>query len=548
MVYILGYKTFHDSSAALMKDGDIIGAVEEERFNRIKHTGVFPVYSIKYLLDKENIKLDNIDHIVVPWIDSKYVDFVKNTKPFEKDKYDSTINFLKKQSLERKKYFGNKKINEISHHLSHAASSFFPSGFKKANILVMDASGETEATSIFKGLNDDIQKVWSDDASFSSFGRVYARISRLIFVENANKEIVEKNLINSHPFGKTMGLSSYGKPSVNFSDIINYNGSYKSTIANYDIVWKRFKNFVRKKGEKLKQKHKNLAASLQSSLENTVSKITEEIYDNTGIENFCLSGGVALNCKMNGMLLQKNFIKDIFIQPAANDAGSSLGAVLEFYNSLGYKNKFKMKDTYLGPEYSNDEIKNFLKKSSLKHEYYGDISGISAELLNKNKIIGWFQQRMEFGPRALGNRSILANPSQVKMSYNVNKIKHREFWRPLAPSILEEKAKDYFENNYSSPFMLLSFKVKEEKIKEIPAVVHIDKTTRPHTVSKEINPRFYNLIKSFEEISSIPMILNTSFNDKDEPIVCNPTDALNNFKKTKLDYLAIGNYLVRKNG
>ncbi|MCK4240109.1 MAG: carbamoyl transferase, partial [Candidatus Atribacteria bacterium] len=270
------------------------------------------------------------------------------------------------------------------------------------------------------------------------------------------------------------------------------------------------------------------------------------LHDETGIRRFCLAGGSALNCVGNGKLLEQDFVDEIFIQPAASDDGTAIGAAYLLYTAE-HKSRFKMEHAYWGPEYSNEEVEEVLKKFDFKFDYYDDIEGIVAELLNRGEIVGRFQGRMEIGPRALGNRSILANPTIPEMADEVNiKVKHREPWRPFAPSMLEESAKEYLKNSYPSPFMILSSKVIEEKQKEIPAVVHVDGTTRAQTVTKKINQRYYRLISEFEKVSGVPVILNTSLNDRGEPIVCSPFDAINTFKKTGLTYLAIENYMVRK--
>jgi len=272
--------------------------------------------------------------------------------------------------------------------------------------------------------------------------------------------------------------------------------------------------------------------------------LVEELYEQTGYKNLCLAGGVALNCKMNFALLNSDFVKDMYIPSSPNDAGTSLGAALEVANKHGAK--FKRLDyAYLGPEYGDEEIEKCVKGSNLKFEYYKDIEGVAAELISKGYVVGWFQGRMEFGPRALGNRSILADPTNPKIADKVNNIKHREKWRPLAPSISEERMGKYFEKPYPSPFMSLTFQVKEEKQKEIPSVTHVDGSARVQTVNRKTNPKFYKVIKEFGRITGTPVILNTSFNDMGQPIVMTPKDAIESFKRMNLDYLAIGNYLVK---
>lgn len=292
--------------------------------------------------------------------------------------------------------------------------------------------------------------------------------------------------------------------------------------------------------------HKDLAAGLQKALEDAVLKLVDEIASLNSTKKLCLAGGTFLNCKTNGLIVEKKLFDDIYIQPAASDDGGAVGAAYEVLSRLDGRSKTIMNHAYWGPSYTNEEIEAALKAANAKYEFHDDIAGVAAELLTKGKIIGWFQGKMEVGPRALGNRSILANPSVPGMWEKVNAIKSREKWRPLAPSMLEESMEEYFGFKWPSPFMILSFNVLEEKRKEIQAVVHVDGSTRPHTVTPESNPIYYKLIKSFEELSSIPVVLNTSFNDNTEPIVCSPQDAIRTFIKNPLDNLAIGNFLVSK--
>jgi len=334
-------------------------------------------------------------------------------------------------------------------------------------------------------------------------------------------------------------LASYAQPKKNYSFV-------KLNSKGYFIDYNRYQKINFRK--LTFQKKADIAASLQHSLNKVTLSLVKELYEITGYKNLCLAGGVALNCSMNSFLLNSDYVKNIFIQPAANDAGTALGAALELAHSEGIKFK-EMKHAYLGPSYTNEQIKAALKKSKLNYNYYKDIEGKAAELLSKEKILAWFQGKMEFGPRALGNRSILADPSSKEIRDKVNKIKQRELWRPLAPSILEEQAKNYFINTVKSPFMTLTFRVKPEKKQEIEGVIHIDDTARLQTVSKETNKTFYNLVKDFYKLKGLPLLLNTSFNSRGIPIVMAPDDAISEFiklNKLGMDYLVIGNYLVEK--
>ena len=292
---------------------------------------------------------------------------------------------------------------------------------------------------------------------------------------------------------------------------------------------------------------RSIAATLQFSLEETATMLAEEVFEHTGYRNLCMAGGVALNCKMNSVILNSDFVNKIYIPSAPNDSGVALGAAIEVATQQGYRFK-KLDHAYLGLVYYKNEIVKELKRSGLSFEYSEDIERIAAELISQGKIIGWFQGKMEFGPRALGNRSILADPTDPKIADKVNDIKHRERWRPLAPSILEEKMGNYFEKPYPSPFMSLTFQVKGEKQKEIPSVTHVDGSSRVQTVNKKANPKFYKLIKKFHNLTGVPLVLNTSFNDSGQPIVMTPKDAIESFRSMNLNFLIIGNYLIKKNG
>lgn len=541
-MYILGLsKSTHDHAAALLKDGNIVAAAEEERFNRVKHTNAYPKNAINFCLNQEGIKLKDVDYVAQGFTDD--ISF----KIIDGSVYVETIARSNQNSLE---IIRDNNYFFIPHHLSHAASCFRLSGFKKSNILTIDGQGEKETTAFFTGDNNKIERQWDipiqslktnniDD--MVSVGYVYNCVTRLLF----GPYVANKNTICTFNEGKTMALASFGEPILDFSEILNIL-NHENYKLNPRAIMLKFGNLVRKLSQPLSQQHKNLAASLQFALEKSVLNLLKEIYDTTGDKTFCISGGVALNCKMNGELIKQDFVKNIFIQPASNDAGTAIGAALEAYAYLGYKSKYKMEHVYLGPEYSNEEIENILKSSGLKYDFFDDISGITAELLSNGKIIGWFQGRMEFGPRALGNRSILADPTDMETKKKVNSIKGRELWRPFAPSVIEQKANHYFENLMPSSFMLLTFKVKDEKKHEIPAVVHVDGTTRPQTLKKNTNPLFYDLLVKFEKEVNVPLVLNTSFNSANEPIVCTPIDAVKTFLKTGLDYLAIGNFIVEK--
>lgn len=537
-IYILGinpttkYFSSHDPSACLLKNGKIIAAAEEERFTRIKHSlRTFPTNAIKYCLDYANVNQDDVIVSLPADPNMCEVHFKKNPLGI----YHS-LKIFKRQGFKNGKKIAdeiakdiplNSEIDFVSHHKAHAASTYYCSGFKEASVITIDALGELglgETTVLWKG-NNTLTKI-KNYLFPNSLGLFYELIGVYLGFDTLDGQ------------GKVMGLSSYGKNTFKIKNITNL-------MSRIQI--RRTFGKPRKKSDALTEKSRNIAYVTQKKIEEVAVKLVNENYENTNSKNLCLAGGVAMNCVMNGKLLRSENVENIFIQPAAGDSGLAIGTALETYKKLGYNPHTEFKHNYLGPEFSNEEIKESLDKFNLKYDFYDDIAGITAELLAKDKLIGWFQGRMELGARALGNRSILANPCNPKMKDILNlKVKHRENFRPFCPSILDKAHKEYVENPYPSPYMILAFDVKKEKRKEIPAVVHVDGTARTQTVSKETNPLYYKLIENFESITGIPVVLNTSFNVAGEPIVCKPIEAINDLIKTKLDYLAIGNYLIRK--
>jgi len=562
MTYILGLSGLisENPSAALLKDGELIAAVEEERFNRIKHSQgyPFPENSIKFCLDYAGMTLDDVDKIAIGWASPsdhfKLQVFMGLKRPMLFLNAKAWLESYKKTS--NHDFYKDKRISYYIHHLSHCSSTFHVSGFDKANIISMDGKGEATSTMLAEGKNSRDIKVLKEYTPLNSIGALYEAFTDYLGFKRHSHE------------GKVMGLASYGRPIYDISPIIKFSKNsyscetperYFSMLRNVGkkLKGERINSFrellienfgkARKKNEPITKRHENIAATIQFIQEKTVIKLAKSLYERNGIRNFCLAGGSSLNCSSNGVLAEQDFVENIFVQPASSDAGTAIGAAfLEWIKLTKKKSDFKMKTAYYGPEYDNKEILKELKKSNLKYDYYKDISGVVANLISKGKIVGWFQGRMEIGPRALGNRSILADPTKENTKKRVNiQVKHRENWRPFAPSILSEAADEYLENVRHDPFMILSFRVKKEKWKEIPSVVHIDGTTRPQTVRKEDNPKYYKLIKEFGKISGTPVVLNTSFNDKEEPLVCSPKDALSCLKRTNLDFLAMGNYLVK---
>jgi carbamoyltransferase len=548
----------HDPAAALIKDGKLVAAAEEERFTRRKHaSGQFPYNATKFCLKQAGIALDDVSYIVS---NVKFELFNKNQAKksmFLRPKH--LLQFRVGMSVIKKKYLDHikrlphflhekdsegrilKRLDYAEHHIAHASSAFHLSGFKNSSILTLDAAGEAATTLIAKGEDEKITKV-RETFSPHSIGGFYTVFTEYLGFEPNDGEY------------KVMGLAPYGKAGINVDNLIWVKDGTVRVDERIFGSYRYYSGFVerefgpaRKKGTKIEKRHADLAYAVQNRLERISEELVRYAVEHTGITKLCLAGGVALNTKMNGRLLELGIIKDIFIQPAAGDAGTAIGAAFSKYCELGYKPDYVMRHAYLGPEYTNDDIKKVLDIAKLTYEYHDDISGIAADLIAKGKIVGWFQGRMEWGPRALGNRSILADPRNPKMKDIINHyVKFREEFRPFCPSLLKKAAPEYLENPYDSPFMILTFRVPQDKIKEIPAVVHVDGTVRPQTVEKDVNPVFYKLIKDFEGETSIPVVLNTSFNIAGEPIVCKPEDAIRTFYACGLDYLAIRNYLVKK--
>ncbi len=549
----------HDPAAALIKDGRLIAAAEEERFIRLKHArGQFPYNAIKFCLNYAGIGIEDISYIVgnfKPELISKF--YVRNKifkSPLKAAQITIGSKVIKKKYIDcvkkipyflrKDKKFANdilKKFNIVEHHLAHASSAYHLSGFDRSIIMSIDACGEAATTLIAEGFKTTIRKL-RESFIPHSVGGFYSLFTEYLGFEPNNGEY------------KVMGLAPYGKNVIDVSDLIRIKDGYVKVNQKIRGTYYRYSDYIirrfgspRKKREPVEQRHANIAYAIQERLEEVCLDLLKFSLEKINSKNLCLAGGVALNTKMNGKLLASGLIKNIFVQPAAGDAGTAIGSAFYKYAELGYAPKDKMEHVYYGPEYTNEDILNVIKTSKIGYEYYDDISGICAELISKGKIVGWFQGRMEWGPRALGNRSILADPRNPKMKDLINQyVKFREEFRPFCPSMLAEVASEYLEGAYPSPFMILTFKVPKEKRKEIPAVVHVDGTVRPQTVEKQINPKFYRLIKSFEDITSVPVILNTSFNVAGEPIVCRPEEAIRTFYSCGMDYLAIGNYLLKK--
>ena len=594
MSTILGISAFyHDSAAAIIKDGEIIAAAQEERFTRKKHDSGFPKNAIKFLLSEVNFKLNEIDNIVFfekPFL--KFERLLETYMAFAPKGFKSfalAMPIWLREKLFQKKFLFDllkqldkgftdiEKLKFSEHHFSHAASAFYPSPFNEAVILTLDGVGEWATTTIAIGKENKINMV--KEIQFPhSIGLLYSAFTYYIGFK-----------VNSGEY-KVMGLAPYGKPIYkekilkNLIDVKS-DGSFKLDMSYFNYATgltmtnKKFSNLfgqpVRSPDKDLlTQFHMDIAASVQAVIEEIILKLTRKISEDYKIKNLCLAGGVALNCVANGKILKKRIFENIWIQPASGDAGGSLGAALGYWfhelnNSRKFDNKDKMKGSYLGPKYSNEKVESDLKnlKANFKKLDDDQITKNVAELLADQKTVGWFQGRMEFGPRALGCRSILADPRSEQMQKELNlKIKFRESFRPFAPSVLSEKVNNFFELNCPSPYMLLVADIKrnlrfkmtsdQEKLfgieklnvkrSTLPAITHVDYSARVQTVHKETNLKYFNLINKFNELTGCPVLVNTSFNIRGEPIVCTVSDAFRCFMGTNLDVLVCENFIMLK--
>jgi carbamoyltransferase len=590
---VLGISAFyHDSAAAIIVDGKIIAAAQEERFTRKKHDASYPKNAINYALKESGLKLNEVDHVVFyekPFLKFErlletYIGFSPSGfKSFSMSMplWLSEKLFQKKMLFDALKEQDNnfndiKKINFSEHHLSHAASAFFSSPYEEAIILTLDGVGEWATTTVSLGKNNKIN-ILKEIHFPHSLGLLYSAFTYFLGFK-----------VNSGEY-KVMGLAPYGEP--RFKDIIleklidvKEDGSFRLNMDYFNYAtgltmtnnkFAKLFNMKRREPEnELSQIHMDIAASIQAVTEEIVLKITRFLFKEFKLPNLCMAGGVALNCVANGKILKEGLFKNIWIQPASGDAGGALGAAQAFYyQELDNKRKILKTDlmsgSYLGPQFTDDQVENELKSCGANYKKLtsDQIIKDTAKALSEEKAVGWFQGRMEFGPRSLGNRSIIADSRSEKMQKNLNlKVKYRESFRPFAPAVLFEKVSEWFEINSESPYMLLVANVKKSKqiqmtneqknlfgivklnVKRssIPSVTHVDYSARIQTVHKETNPMFYKLIEEFEKITKYPVLVNTSFNVRGEPIVCSATDAFNCFMGTDLDVLVCNNFILYK--
>jgi carbamoyltransferase len=589
---ILGISAFyHDSAAALIEDGRIVAAAQEERFSRKKHDSRFPVHAVRYCLTEGEIGLRSVDHVV--FYDKPFLKFERLLEtyltfaPRGIQSFSMAIplwlreklflkDLLKKELVRLDVHNGwNEELLFSEHHLSHAASAFFPSPFDEAVVLTMDGVGEWATTSAAIGKGNSLA-VHKEIHFPHSLGFLYSAFTYYTGFK-----------VNSGDY-KVMGLAPYGEPKYAdkiFEHLVDVkaDGSFRLELSYFDyctgltMTNGKFDDLFggppRKPDQLLTQRHMDLAASIQAVTDEVVLRLTRSLREETGIRNLCLAGGVALNCVANGKVLRDGRFEQIYIQPAAGDAGGALGAALVGYHmQLGQKRRVNgdaMRGAYLGPAFTQSEIEARLKSCGARFDLLEDTAliAICAEDLAQGKALGWFQGRMEFGPRALGNRSILGDPRSPIMQKALNlKVKYRESFRPFAPSVLRERVSEWFELDGDSPYMLLVANVVKSRRREmtaeeeqlfgidklnvprsdIPAVTHVDYSARIQTVHEDTNPRYYALLSAFEHKTGCPVLVNTSFNVRGEPIVCTPEDAFRCFMGTELEVLAIGNCYLRK--
>ncbi|MCU7919614.1 MAG: carbamoyltransferase [Candidatus Thiodiazotropha sp. (ex Epidulcina cf. delphinae)] len=591
---ILGISAYyHDSAVALLDDGELIAASQEERFSRKKHDARFPKLAVDYCIGEAGIQLQELDYIVFydkPLL--KFERLLETYLSYAPDGFRSFLAampvwlkeklFLKDLLKKELAAIGQCDVKELpqllftGHHQSHAASAFFPSPYEKAAVICMDGVGEWATTSVWLGEGNRLTPQWEIDFPHS-LGLLYSAFTYFTGFR-----------VNSGEY-KLMGLAPYGEPK--YVDLIldkllslKEDGTFRMDMRYFNyasgltMTNRRFADLfggpARKPESPVTQREMDIASSIQAVTEEVVLRLGKTVHQELGVDYLCLAGGVALNCVANGKLLREGPYKDIWIQPAAGDAGGAVGAALAVWheyleNPRQTNGKDSMRGSYLGPRYSDEAIQGYLDSVGARYERYDDAQLMPhlADILQREQVVGWFQGRMEFGPRALGGRSIIGDPRSQAMQSVMNlKIKYRESFRPFAPSVLAERVSDYFELDKPSPYMLLVAPVSEqiripmtdeqqqlfgiEKLNvprsQIPAITHVDYSARVQTVSDETNPRYYDLLKHFEARTGCPVLVNTSFNVRGEPIVCTPEDAYRCFMRTEMDYLVLENYVLAK--
>ena len=572
-MYTLGINAvYHDSAASLVADGRVVAAAEEERFTRIKHgkrpvpfsTWELPFHAIDYCLRQAGIDLAEVDHVAYSFdpalLLGRHRGAATITLPLEPsahplpDEWEAAWDPLFLAHIVnaprhlaggaphhlRARFHGAARDGPyrwhwVEHHLAHAVSAFFPSPFPRAAVMTLDGRGERATTTYAVGEGTHLERIGQVDFPHS-LGLLYEKVTEhLGFLHSADEY-------------KVMALASFGEPRYRdrFRDAVRLQGDGGYTVE--PLCLEEWFGPARRRGEPLEQRHCDLARSLQVVLEETVLALARWLHEATGADDLCLAGGVALNCVLNARLRDDGPFRHIWVQPAAGDAGTALGAALwvDARERGAVERSWRMEHAFLGPEFGDDEIAAFLDGVKLPYRRMDDVAGEVADLLAGGKIVGWFQGRMEFGPRALGARSILASPLDPEMQTRLNAIKDREDFRPVAPVVLAEDAAAWFRNAAESPFMLFVHEVRPEQANRIPAVRHVDGTARIQTIVRAQHPRYYDLLRAFQARTGVPVLVNTSFNTRGEPIVCTPRDAVECFWASPLDALAIGPFLLEK--
>jgi carbamoyltransferase len=568
-MYILGINSaYHESSACLIQDGQLIAAVEEERFNRVKHgksaqidnPQEIPARSINYCLAAGGITFAEVAHVGFAFDPELRLRNIGQEPMSRRDTWGGEAGELRFHNLlvtipdllKTKLGMSNgTRFRWVKHHLCHAGSAYYVSPFTKAAILTIDGIGEFATTQAAIGAGNQIKVLWEINYP-NSLGFLWEKMSRFLG-------------FGEYDACKVMGLAAYGKANWHtevFHKLVQF--THDGFLVDGALMqFRQFDNFSgleqvlgprRTPRAPLEQRHKDIAACLQQTTEEAVLHLARRLKLEADTENLCLAGGVTLNCRANQMLQEKGPFNNVFVQPAAHDAGTSLGAAYWIWNQeLGHPRAPVMSNAYLGPAYGDVDLEAAIQSSGLGYHRSGRVVEETAKLLADGNIVGWFQGRMELGPRALGNRSLLADPRDPQVRDKLNKkVKHRESFRPFGPSITEEAAPDWFQlpPNHSVPspsdFMLSTQAIRPEQIQRIPAVAHYDNTSRIHIVRKDINPRYHALLSTFGALTGVPLLLNTSFND-DEPIVCSPSDAVNTFRRTQIDCLVLGDFIIIRN-
>jgi len=579
---ILGINAYHgNASAAIVCDGRLIAAVEEERFNRVKYAAGFPAQAIRYCLNEAGLTLAEIDHVAVPRnpyarLATKFF-YALRMPSFARERAKVLAKFTGipealAQAFDRDPKKLAAKFHRIEHHQAHLASSFYCSPFERAALLSADGLGDFASTMWGTGTGN---RMWIEGSVVfpHSLGLFYSAVTQYLGFLKFGDEY------------KVMGLAAYGQPEQfdAFRDIVRFNphsngNGFRLGLDYFthhrtgpEMSWaeadktptlgKMFSDEmarrlgpVRNPEEPLEQHHRNLASSLQARLEEVYLGMLKKLAEQTGLKAVCLAGGVAFNCVANGKLFDATPFEQIYVHPAAGDAGLAVGAAFYvWHQKLGKPRSFVMDHAYWGPGYSPDEMRRAIDANGIAQNGFTiselpeeELMQRTASIIADGKIVGWFQGRAEWGPRALGNRSIVADPRRPEMKEILNRrIKHREIFRPFAPSILAEATGEYFEKSHPSPFMTLAYSVRPEKREKIPAPTHVDGTGRLQTVTREANPRYHALISAFRDLTGVPVVLNTSFNDN-EPIVCRPEEALDCFLRTQMDALVLGDFLIAR--